>query len=128
MSKTNWKGFERDIAKALGVERYSKNHLGESVPDVVKQLDPDNFLVVECKNKKSIVVKKEMNSIEKYRESEKDIPIICFRKTNSSITSVFIRLKDYKRLYKWVKKRKKSLHLGSIVISLSWKDFLRMVD
>ena len=127
MSKTNWKGFERDIAKALGVERYSKFHLGESVPDVIKKLDSDNFLVIEAKNRKSIVVGKEMQKIEKYRETDKDIPVIAFRKTNSSITTIYIRLKDFRRLYRWSKRKKNSLHLDSIVVNLNFKDFKKMV-
>jgi len=37
---SNWKNFERKIAKNLGTQRKSKSFLGGSVSDIVKTLKP----------------------------------------------------------------------------------------
>ncbi len=128
MSKTGWKKFELDIARALGVERYSKSHLGESVPDVVKCLDPGNRLLIECKNRNNLIIEKEIKEIEKYRENESDILLICYRKTYSNKTKVLMRLKYFKKLYRWIKNGKRDLQFENIVVSLEWSDFKGMVD
>ena len=130
MSKTNWKGFERDVGKALEVERYSKTALGEESPDIIKYIGK-YFLVIECKNRKYINVDEEMNEVEKYRRDKKDIIILCLRKTNSKKTGAYMKMKDFKKLYKWLKKlmktKKTYLQTEEIVVRLDWNDFLWMV-
>lgn len=126
---SNWKSFERDVAKMFGVERHSKTALGESVPDVLKKLDNNHTLVIECKNKKVVVVEKEMKDIEKHRINKGDIPILCYRKTNSKKTQVFMKLKDFKIFYKWViRVRKSCVQSEEIVIRLDIEDFKWMFD
>ena len=127
MSKTNWKGFERDIARSLGVERYSKSHLGMSVPDVIKKLKSKLRLIIECKNKKHIVIEKEMKSAKKHLKSEKDLSILCFRKTGSPKTNVFISLRDFRKIFATVDK-KNYLQMQDITLSLKWKDFLKIIS
>jgi len=131
MSKTNWKGFERWIAKALGVERYSKTALGEKAPDVLKQLDVNTTLVIECKNRNSINIDKEMEDSEKYRVTDTDIVVLCYRKTNSKKVDVFLREKDFEKLccqlMKVVRTQKTYLQIQEMVVRLDWKDFLGMV-
>jgi len=130
MSKTNWKGFERDVARALEVERYSKTTLGEESPDIIKYIGK-YFLVIECKNRKYINTDEEMNEAEKYRRDKKDIIILCFRKTNSKKTDVYMKMKDFKKLYKWLKElikaEKRYLQTEEMAVRLDWNDFLFMV-
>ncbi len=130
MSKTNWKGFERFIANALGVERFSKTALGTKVPDVLKELG-DHTLVIECRNRTNIVIEKSMVDAESHRMSEKDIVTLCYRKTNSKKVDVYMEMKDFKKLYKWLNKlirvEKNYLQLQNMVVRLDWNDFLWMV-
>ena len=132
MSKTNWKGFERWIAKALGVERYSKTALGEKAPDVLKQLDVNTTLVIECRNRNNINITKEIEDAESHRVADTDIVALCYRKTNSKKVDVFLKMKDFQKFYskliKVVRTQKTYLQTQEMVVRLDWKDFLGMVE
>ena len=128
MSRTNWKGFERFVARALGVERYSKGHLGESAPDVVKKFG-DYTLIIECRNRKILKLEEYMKDAKSYRKGSKDIIILCYRKTNSKMIDVFLTIKDFEKLYYQSTNicQKTYLQIQEIVLKLDWNDFLYIV-
>jgi len=127
VSRTNWKGFERFIARALGVERYSKSHLGEKAPDVIKELG-DYLLVIECRNRKNINLSKEIEDAESHRMDHRDIVALCFRKTNSKKIDVYMKIKDFEKFYQNVFRTQKSyLQSQEMVVRLNWENFLWMI-
>ena len=124
MSRTNWKGFELVVAKALGVERYSKSYLGESAPDVIKPMKNFN-IVIDTKNRKKLNLVDEILNLEAYKTNSSDVMLLCFRKTNSKKTVVYIKVFYFLRLLEEAIKR--DLQFEDLVINLSWEDFLGMV-
>ncbi|MBA7711392.1 hypothetical protein ES703_120353 [subsurface metagenome] len=124
MSRTGWKRFELFVAKALGVERNSKKHLGESAPDVIKPMGIFD-IVIDCKNQKALKLVDEILNLERYKTNNSDIMAICFRKTNSKKTIVYMKTFYFLRLME--EGIKKNLRFKDLVVSLSWEDFLGMV-
>jgi len=121
---SNWKGFERFVSKALGVERYSKSHLGESAPDIVKSMG--NFdVVIDCKNRKVLNVEGGILKLEAYKTNSSDIMAICYRKTGKHNIDVYMKMFYLLRLLKEAKE--KDLQFADLVVRLDWKDFLDMV-
>jgi len=124
MSRTNWKGLELLVARALGVERYSKKHLGEEGPDVVKELD-DYSIIIETKNRESVDVEESLKQVEGYAKKG-DIPVFIFRKTRKHSLEAYIRLKHFRLLYKKLKE-KNALLSGNIILQLKYGDFIHIV-
>jgi len=121
MSRTNWKGLELLVARALGVERYSKKHLGEEGPDVVKKLDGYS-IIIETKNRESVDVEKSLKQVEGYTKKG-DIPVFIFRETRKHSLEAYMRLKYFRLLYKKLKE-KNALLSGNIILQLTYKDFI----
>ncbi|KKN52036.1 hypothetical protein LCGC14_0616880 [marine sediment metagenome] len=124
MSRTNWKGLERKVAGDLGVERNSKKCQGESGPDVIKDFG-DFRVIIECKNRNSVDVDKDLSQAEEYCNQERDIPLLVFRETGKKSIDVFIKLSYFKKLYKKVKE--KGSLFAETVLQLRYEDFVRMM-
>ena len=125
MSRTNWKGLERKVARDLGEERNSKRGLGESVPDVVKKLDDGSSIIIETKNKVSVNIEESLKQVEKYIKKG-DIPVFVFRKTGKHSLEVYIKLRYFRLLCKKMKE-KSSFFSGNMVLQLTYKDFLCII-
>lgn len=78
MNKSNWKGFERKVAKFFGTERTplsggnSKHTRSDTLHDT---------LFVECKKRKSMSVVKLYDSVRRLAKKEGKYPVVAITET-----------------------------------------------
>jgi hypothetical protein len=117
MSSKAWKNLERKVAKDLGTRRVLRK--GESVPDVITN---NGLVAIDTKNRKVMNPRKEMRSIEKYREGEIEILALIHKYPGKKKMSVFITSKDFLKILK------RSLQKKNIIIELNYKDFIDKIN
>lgn len=120
MSRTNWKGLERAVAKDLGVKKVGNT--GESTADVVVKMGRRS-IYIECKNRKNINIREELEKVsKKRRDLINDFSALVYKKTNSRKNAVFMKAEDFVLL------EKSSLLNKDIIIELQYEDFINLVN
>jgi len=82
-------------------------------------------VVIDTKNRKRLDIEGGILNLEAYKTNSSDVMVLCFRKTNSKKTVVYMKVFYFLRLLEEAIKR--DLQFEDLVINLRWEDFLGMV-
>jgi len=104
-SRHTWKSFERRVARFFGFERYSKDHLGDNVPDAVvfARFIKSVWLDIECKLHGS-VSKEFSNALDQVDTNLTDdahIPMVVIKEKHQPDDNAIVamRWKHFKSLF-----------------------------
>jgi len=131
--KSNWKIFERKLARELRGKRILKK--GKSVPDIKIEVNNKTDIYIEAKKRKNSSIPKWFRNMYKYEGEKKNtLRVLCYVKPYSRNIKVFMSVRTYRKIITLFKGKPGS-HSYSIyktdfmssIIELDYKSFKNII-
>ena len=130
MSQTNWKNFERRIAKELGGKRILEK--GRSVADVEILVGTAYAILIDCKARKksNLHPAQGLAKLEDYCEAHRvdSVGVLCWRDNGKRTVSVYMYLESLNVLLGLAAKIPVDIYKGTLIVSIDYKDFKELVE